>query len=106
MMKFAIGIVLALCLTLCSASNQAKACDAFFPGQAVAFSNGYVQQSAFFGVPSYGFVQQRAFFAPSYGIQQRAFVAQRAVVSPSIRVVNEQRGLFGRVRSRQVVQVN
>ncbi len=96
---------------LLASPGNAKACDAFFPtGQAFAFSNGgFVYGPQAFFAPSYGFgFQQRAFFTPSYGFRAQAFVPARTAVvaSPSIRVVNEQRGLFGRVRSRQVVQVN
>ena len=98
-------------VVLGTTAPSAKACDAFFPtGQAFAFSNGGFAygQSAFFA-PSYGIgFQQRAFFAPSYPITSgRVFVPGRAAVvaNPSINIVNEQRGLFGRVRSRQIVQV-
>lgn len=97
----------AVAVAVLGTTENAKACDAFFPaGQAFAFSNGGFAygQSAFFApqfVPSYGYgFRQSAFFAPA--VRQNVFVQQR---SPSINVVQEQRGLFGRVRSRQVVQI-
>ena len=95
-------------VVLGTTAPSAKACDAFFAapvyGQAFAFSNGgfaYGQQ-AFFQpafVPSYGFQSRAVFAAPV--VKQAVVVRQQ----PSINIVNEQRGLFGRVRSRQIVQV-
>jgi len=79
--------------------NDTKACDAFFPtGQAFAFSNGYQQQVLF--SPGYGYGVQQRFFQPP--VVRERFIAP----APSLRIVQEQRGLLGRVRSRQVVEFN